>query len=272
MTGRRLPLGMLLLLASMPAGAVEETPPAAAPPFQGTIFINRDIVTAEDPSSFIAIAFAGTGTRNVFDRRVERFVEMQAWLFIATYQDAKPVEIQVDPEFTREVAESHAGRYARVVGRLPRCLRAEVDTVTIHDGDKPFGGGNRNLLIHVLQARDYEKSGILEEALCHEAAHTSLDGRHAEAKGWMDAQKQDPRFISTYAQANPIREDVAESFLPYFAYRYRRDRIPERLAATIATAMPARITYFDAQHLDVGPGVRPGSKTSPSGPPVRDAR
>jgi hypothetical protein len=109
-----------------------------------------------------------------------------------------------------------------VIGRLPRVLRDDLKTLTIHRGKKPFGGGNRDVLIHTGQAASYTADAkpfgggsFLEEALVHEASHTSLDGDHAKAPGWLAAQDSDPTFISNYARDNPTREDVAESFLPW---------------------------------------------------------
>ena len=50
-----------------------------------------------------------------------------------------------------------------------------------------------------------------------------------------------------------MREDIAESFLPYLAIRYRSERIPPALALTIVQAIPNRIAYFDALALNVLP-------------------
>ena len=120
-------------------------------------------------------------------------------------------------------------------------------------GYEPFGGGNNNLLIHVGQADLYLQDGILEETFVHEAAHTSLDAAHASAPAWLAAQSADPTFISTYALDFPRREDIAESFLPYLAIRYRPDRISLSLADTIMQTMPSRIAYFDNQSFDMHP-------------------
>ena len=92
-----------------------------------------------------------------------------------------------------------------------------METVWIHRGTEPFGGGNNNLLIHTGRADLYAADGILEETLVHEAAHTSLDAAHASAPAWLAAQSADPTFISTYARDFPNREDIAESVLPYLA-------------------------------------------------------
>ncbi|MGE3190981.1 MAG: hypothetical protein AB7N90_14970 [Vicinamibacterales bacterium] len=214
----------LLLAAALSCAAVAVH---AAPPMGGTIFMDPDIITSADQTTFTGITYAGTGPRLMYDRRVAAFVTYNAFLFNATYSDfAAAVEVQVNPEFgTPEAALAQADKYARVIGRLPKALRTDVQTVWIHQGVQPFGGGNHNLLIHIGQSVEYETQGILEETFIHEAAHTSLDAAHANAAGWVAAQRADPDFISTYARDNPTREDIAESFLPFLAARHRADRI-----------------------------------------------
>lgn len=229
-------------------------PAQADPPFSGTIFIDPNIITSADRSTFQSAVYTGQGLRTMFDRRVDDFVEYDAFLFDATFDDGLTVEIQVNPEFGNSgAAQAEADKYGEVIGRLPTALRVDVQTVWIHQGTEPFGGGNNNLLIHTGQAALYEADGILEETFVHEAAHTSLDAAHAEAAGWLDAQSADGEFISTYARDNPLREDIAESFLPYLAVRYRADRIPQSLADTINATIPNRIAYFAAQEFDLYP-------------------
>jgi hypothetical protein len=41
----------------------------ARPPFRGTIFVNRNIITPEDPTAFKSLTAAGRGQRSMFDRR-----------------------------------------------------------------------------------------------------------------------------------------------------------------------------------------------------------
>ena len=228
----------------------------AAPPYSGTIFLDPDIIKATNPTTFQTIANGGRGERTMFDRRVNGWVSRNAFLFVASYEDAADIEIQVNPEFaTPEAARVEASKYAPVIGRLPACLRTDVETVWIHRGTEPFGGGNNNLLIHIGQAALYEADGILEETLVHEAAHTSLDAAHARAPGWIAAQAADGEFISTYARDNPQREDVAETFLPYLALRHRRDQISREMAVTVNATVPNRMEYFDSLDLDLHPFV-----------------
>ncbi len=253
------PLIRVLGPAALVLAPLAGHPAQAQPPFSGTIFLDPDIITPADPSAFTGLTDAGRGDRRMFDRRVDRFVNVNAYLFDATYRDGPSVEIQVNPEFGGvDLARDEAERYAREIGRLPRALRADVETAWIHKGVRPFGGGNRNLLIHTGQADLYAADSILEETLVHEAAHTSLDAAHAAAPSWRAAQRADPEFLSTYARDNPTREDIAESFLPWLAVRHRADRISPELRDTISSTIPGRIKYFDSQNFDLSPVSKPG--------------
>jgi hypothetical protein len=234
--------------------AVVPSQPPTQPPFSGTIFIDPDIITSADPTTLQGLTFKGKASRTMFDRRVNTFIAVEAYLFTASYDDALGAEIQVNPEFgSEESAQVVAERYGSVIGRLPTALRSRVETVWIHQGVQPFGGGNNNLLIHVGQADLYERDGILEETLVHEAVHTSLDAAHASATAWIAAQAADGNFISTYARDFPGREDLAESFGPWLAVRHRSGRISQSLANTILQAIPHRIAYFDALSLQLHP-------------------
>jgi len=226
-----------------------------SPPFSGTIFIDPDIITSSDPSTFVSLSYNGRAQRTMFDRRVADWITISPYLFPAIFDDSMTIEIQVNPEFgTHEESQVQAEKFAPVIGRLTTELRKDVETVWIHKGVQPFGGGNNNLLIHTdYSALHYEDQGILEETFVHEAAHTSLDAYHSTTSQWIKAQEEDCRFISNYAEEHPTREDIAESYLPYFAVRYRSDRISTELKEKIESAIPKRIQYFDSQSFKMHP-------------------
>ena len=246
-----------LLFISCKQSNGQETPTDSqlkAPPFGGTIFLDSDIIIESDPTTFEGLIYAGQDSRTMFDRRVNDWITVSPFLFNATFDDGLTTEIQVNPEFkTSEAAEEEALKFATVIGRLPTALRQDVETVWIHKGTQPFGGGNNNLLIHIGQATLYENDGILEETFVHEASHTSFDTDHASSPGWISAQEADNHFISTYARDNPTREDISESYLLYMAVRYRSDRISESLERTILETMPNRMAYFDLQNFNMYP-------------------
>jgi hypothetical protein len=189
------------------------------------------------------MTYAGIASRQVFDRRVNQWLFQPMHLFDAVFADGLESEVQVNPEFGNQAAAAIvAEQYARVVGRLPTAVRVDADSITLHKGVQPFGGGNRNILIHTDQATQY--GGYLEEALFHEATHMSFDADHANSAGWLAAQDDDPTFISTYARDNPTREDVAESLLPWYALRHTNVLFPFQVQAIVAS-IPHRLAYFD---------------------------
>ena len=222
-------------------------------PFHGTIFINSNIITPEDSSAYLNLSYIGREERVMFDRRVADWITIKPHLFSANYNDSIQIEIQVNPEFgDHEASRYQAEKFASIIGQLSKELRKDVKTVWIHKGDFPFGGGNNNLLIHTdYSANNYEEQGILEETFIHEAAHTSLDAYHSKDTLWIQAQEKDCVFISDYAEKHPRREDIAESFLPYLAIRYKPDRIPIELKNLIENTIPNRIKYFDNQNFNM---------------------
>ena len=235
----------------------------AEPPFWGTIFIDPDIITASDATALTNVTYTGQGLRTTYDRRSNNWVEINAYLFNARFNDGLTTEVQVNPEFGSSAAASvEANKYSAPIGRLPTALRVQVNAVWIHQGVEPFGGGNNSILIHTGQGDLYIADGILEETLVHEASHTSLDGPHAASAGWLAAQAADPEFISNYARDYPTREDIAESFLTWLAIRHRSGRITASMSNTIATAIPNRHVYFDQQNFELHPIVPAAAPTA----------
>jgi len=232
----------------------------------------KNVIKDVDPTLFKTLTDAGQGSPIMFDRRTNSFNLVEnAHLFNTDYSDGLKIQVQVNPEFNQNVARNYAEQYAKVIGKLPTALRCDVRTVWIHGGDKLFGGGNNSLLIHVIRGDNYIKDGNLEEILIHEASHTSLDSYIYDPKSkdkwkdkWKEAQEKDNKYISTYAaieDENNIkggREDIAESFLAYFAVTYRidKDRISKDTYEKVIKTIPNRIKFFDSLNLDMYPYVK----------------
>ena len=229
------------------------------PPYHGTIFNFPNAVNSDDPTAFVEIIYSGKESRQMFDRRQNDWIQDTPHLFIAQYSDGLSIEVQVNSEFTEpDIAHEIASEYAWLIGQLQSVLRKGIETVWIHDGKYPFGGGNKNLLIYIEQGKQYMLDKILEETLIHEASHTSLNWPgslldHGKTAGWLAAQQSGEGFISVYAKEHPEREDIAESFLPWLVLRYRLDRISQSEAETISDSIPHRIKYFDQQEFEMYP-------------------
>ena len=214
-----------------------------------------------DPTSLQGVTYAGRGQREIYDRRPDRRITVNAYLFTARYA-GQELEFQVNPEFgSREAARAEVDTYAPALGRLPAVLLSGARAVEINAGKELFGGNgfSGSFLIHTDQGREYIRNGFLEEVFLHESAHVSLDSAHANSAGWRAAQEADRVFISDYARDFPDREDIAESILPYFAVRYRPERLTEADRSAILAAIPNRLVYFDQQGFDMSPYSARGS-------------
>ena len=225
------------------------------PPYQGTVFITPNLLGPADPTSLQSVTYIGRGERVIYDRRPGAWITVNAYLFSVRYEGTD-LEFQVNPEFgSREAAQTEVDTYAAALGRLPAVFLLRAQKVRINAGHSLFGGNwhDRSFLIHTDQGKEYIRNGHLEEALIHEGAHVSLDGAHASSPGWRAAQTKDGVSISAYASDYPDREDIAESILPYFALRYRPDRLTDSDRAAILAAIPNRLIYFDEQGFDMSP-------------------
>jgi len=218
------------------------------PPFEGTVFISSRLIDGSDSSSLMNVAYAGRGMREFWDRRAERWVTIEAYVFDVRYGWGT-VEFQVNPEFESiDAARAEVDTYASALGRLPAFLMTNAREVEISAVDAPFQG-NEAGIIHIYTGSGEEliRNGFLEETLLHEAGHASLDRHHKNSAGWRQAQDADGVFISQYARDHPDSEDVAESILPWFAVRRRSARLGDADRTAILAAIPNRLAYFDRQ-------------------------
>ena len=174
-------------------------------------------------------------------------VEYHAHLFEATFADGLSLEVRVNPEFHRERGEQLAQQYMAAFGQLPTELRRGMQSFDIHDGRRPFGGGGRNVLVHVKMGEHYLERGILTETLFHETVHATIDRQLKRDSQWLAAQQADTKFISNYAADNPTREDLAESLLLCIAIVQRPERLPEGMASLLKTTIPNRIRFFEEE-------------------------
>ena len=239
---------ILLILLCLPMIGVSQQP------YSGTIFIESDIINSNDSSAIVSTTYTGQDVVIMFDRRVNSWVTVNAFIFNVIWSDGLTSVAQVNDEFgSIALATIEAEKYAFLIGQLPKCLRTDVNEIWIHKGVEPFGGGNNSILIHTGQSVFYENQGILEETLIHEASHTSLDDLHSESVGWLNSQNQDSLFISNYAYNNPGTEDIAESFLTWLAVRYRSSRISTQNFNIITQTIPNRLLYFDNINCNMHP-------------------
>lgn len=218
--------------------------PASRPPYRGTIYVAPEIYRDSDPSAFESLKYVGRGERKMFDRREDRSVTNNAHLFEAKFAGGLSLEVRANSEFPRQRAEELARQYMKAFGQLPTKLRRDMESFDIHDGDRPFGGGGRGVLVHVGMGDRYIEDGILTETLFHETVHATIDDSLRSDPEWLAAQDADPAFISNYAEENPRREDLAETLLLAFAADQRPERLPGSMNSVLQATIPHRLKFF----------------------------
>lgn len=245
-----------------PPCLIQNPPPAPWDTTTGSSDFSNIINQSDSFSTFNKLEYGGQGFREMYNRRTDDRRYYNAYLFNTFYtldnnnNNNWKIEIQVNPEFSQDMARNYARQYATIIGKLPKALLISLETVSIHDGEYSFGGLNKNIIIHVGEGKKFNDKGCLEELIIHEACHTSVDS-YKTNDNWIDAQKKDNRYISTYAGREcGGREDIAESFLAYFAVTYRKDRISQNTYDTIMRIIPNRIKFFDSLNLDMSPYVK----------------
>jgi hypothetical protein len=238
-------------------------------PFSGTSWVTPAIL-GPDSTVLETLTYAGRGMREVYDRRLRKWIRINAFLFDARIVEWM-VEFRANPQFGDvETAKWHVDRFAPSLGRLPAVFLADLSSVAINGGDGNFGGSPGSILIHANDPATWTtaRKGFLEEVFLHEAAHAVLDEAHARADAWRAAQAADGVFISEYAANNPVREDIAETAVMYFAVRYRPESLTTEDRWRVLTSIPNRLAYFEEQGLDMSPykatgslvpGLEPGS-------------
>ena len=230
------------------------------PPYGGTVWVTPDILGPSDPSALGNVTYTGRGMRDIFDRRVAAWITVDAYLFEVQFGD-RLVEFQINPEFgSEEAAREQIDTFAPAIGRLPTVLISELREVEMNAGVGLFGGNswNRSLLIHTDDPATQRsvREGWLEEIFLHEGSHMAIDPLGATA-GWRAAQRADAAFISVYARDFPEREDIAETFLTYYAVRQWPERLTAPQRCIMSTATPNRFAFFDDQQFDLSSAPSP---------------
>ena len=203
------------------------------------------LIADSDPSPYTDLTSVGENRISVaYSAQSSRSV----YVYEARYPDQQTISVMVDQGFSRSRADDLATFYARRVGQLPaRSALDEFVVLVCYENDGPYqacqGYANRG---KSQVAIFHHERGQLGYFMLHEYAHVAYDGAAYASANWRAAVAADDRFITEYARDFPNREDVAESYVAWFAVRCSADRLlPPSEAAFIRSAIPARLAYFD---------------------------
>lgn len=219
----------------------------------GTVYLNPDHLLSSQENALVALSYSGIAARTTFDRRTGDWEQTDVYVLTATFSDGRSAEVRVNLEFGSPEAAMEQGHFhAEVIGRAATELRAGLETITIHAGDLPYGGGSNDLLIHTGRTASASALGALEEIMIHELVHITFDMNQDPDAAYIAAQVADGTFPSAYAEEFPLREDRAESFLLYYVLRKHPENLTDDERQIILEGMSNRIAYFDALGFDFG--------------------
>lgn len=232
---------------------------------QGSVWIDKDIITKKDPSSFISLEFIEKKEIEWWDQRtwkvnkrqyenINQKIFFDVFVFRAFFTKSHDILIRVNSEFkTQKKAEKQAAIYAKIYGQMPNFLKERARSLTIHKGDVGWLGGNNDVIIYSNLSKAHS-----EEAMFHELAHVSLDfqfGGSVNENAWRNSILQDKYYITSYAYEYFFQEDIAETALWWFATRCKPNTISKKNYNKVIKHLPNRFKYLDNQDYDFYPLV-----------------
>ena len=232
---------------------------------QGSVWIDKDIITKKDPSSFVSLEFIEEKQIEWWDQRTWKINEKQyettnqkiffnAFIFRAFFEKSHDILIRVNSEFkTQKKAEKQAAIYAKIYGQMPNFLKERARSLTIHKGNFGWLGGNEDVIIYTNLVRAHS-----EEAMFHELAHVSLDFQFdgsVNENEWRNSILKDKYYITRYAYDYFFQEDIAETALWWFATKCKPNTISKKNYNKVIKHLPNRLNYLDNQNYDFYPIV-----------------
>ena len=232
---------------------------------QGSVWIDKDIITKKDPSSFISLEFIEEKKIEWWDQRTWKINDKQyeninqkiffnVFIFRAFFERSHDILIRVNSEFkTQKKAEKQAAIYAKIYGQMPNFLKERARSLTIHKGNFGWLGGNEDVIIYTNLSRAHS-----EEAMFHELAHVSLDFQFdgsVNENEWRNSILKDKYYITRYAYDYFFQEDIAETALWWFATKCKPNTISKKNYNKVIKHLPNRLNYLDNQNYDFYPVV-----------------
>ena len=230
------------------------------PPYAGTVYVDPDWITPDDPSTFSAATPSGRMAVQMYDRRIPDWTTVDARSFILNFAEGATVMAHINPEFSSSTSESLAEKWGYVLGQLPIGLIGKLGELHIQGGDELMGGNGftdpTHVLVHEEHAARNLTNGWAEEEILHELAHAVFQPMQTSAN-WIAAQNTDPCYISNYARDYPDREDIAETLAPYLMMKFRPDRVSAEDADSISKCIAARSKVLDSWFSEMGLSYAP---------------
>lgn len=222
---------------------------AQDPLFPNSVVSNDiDFILETDLDVFESVNFVGLANKEMpGDPNGGSLFDTGTFVFEANFLDGNSLEIWCHSSFlTQEAAKQYADKLCPRLGKLPDFQRNLLDHVVIHSGD---GGAFAEIegQFFILYSENMDErisTNDLEETVFHESVHASYQFMYQNDPSWIDAQVQDPTFVTEYAQNNPLIEDLAESALFAYTLITHPGRLDSDIEQWLKDNIPNRLEWF----------------------------
>jgi hypothetical protein len=224
---------------------------AQSPLFPNSVVSNDiDFIIESDPDAFQTLDFIGRANKEMpGDPNGGGLFDSNTFVFDAHFEDGGSLEIWCHSSFlTQEAAEEYATKLCPRLGKLPDFQRNLLDHVVIHKGDAGAFAEIEGQFF-ILYSDNMDKrinTNDLEETVFHESVHASYQFMYQNDPSWLDAQAQDPTFVTDYARDNQQVEDMAESALFAYTLISHPGRLDSNIEDWLLANIPNRIEWFSA--------------------------
>ncbi len=229
---------------------------AQDPLFPNSVVSNDiDFITDDDPDAFESLVFVGLDNKEMpGDPSGGGLFDTNTFVFESRFTDGGAVEIWCHSTFgSQAAAREYADKLCPRLGKLPGFQRNLLDHVVIHNGDDgAFAEIEGQFFILYSDNMDKRISTHdLEETVFHESVHASYQFMYQNDVTWLDAQSQDPTFVTDYAQQNPAIEDIAESALFAYTLITHPGRLSQNVEDWLQANIPNRLEWFGMLYSSV---------------------
>ena len=219
---------MLALITGCLAALAQEDPP-----YSGTVYIDADWLTPDDPSIYQNKSYSGLRQFTWYDFRNGQWTNSEAHTYELRFDERITVTASVHTDFPKEQAEPYLREWGVALGQAPARLLSGLGEFQIVPADPANKGLKANgytdpthIVFYLEDLAELQLSDFTEEAIIHEMSHASFQ-RSQDSSEWLAAQEKDPCFISEYARDNPASEDISETLMPYLMLRFLPQRVDE---------------------------------------------
>lgn len=204
-----------------------------------------DYIHSTDPDTFLSIEYKGQFRREI--PGVTPLFDEEAYVFEASFTGGKKMEIRCRSNFgSLAKAREYADKLTDKLGKLPVFMRDDLSHVSVFSGESRATAEPNGKFFFISDQRIDQRiaDNQLEETVFHEATHVYFEKRFGQSPEWINAQKQDASFVTTYAESLPVLEDIPETAIFVYTIKNYPGRLSKDIEDWVSKNIPNRYKFL----------------------------